>query len=132
MGSAMNALTTFVHFLDGARVETLPVSAHVWEELAAGNHASLDEGRLMTAFSFAEPWSQWERHPAGEELVLLLSGAASVVFEESGAERVVHLSEPGAFVLVPPNVWHTARTAVPTTMLFLTPGAGTQHRPVGV
>jgi hypothetical protein len=33
-------------------------------------------------------------------------------------------------VLVPPNTWHTVRTEVATTMLFLTPGAGTEHRPV--
>lgn len=72
----------------------------------------------------------WERHPAGEELVMLLSGAATVVLEEAGQERIVQLSDPGAYVLVPQNVWHTARTSVPTTMLFLTPGAGTEHRPV--
>jgi oxalate decarboxylase/phosphoglucose isomerase-like protein (cupin superfamily) len=73
-----------------------------------------------------------ERHPAGEELVMLLSGAATLVLEdESGQEQSVHLSDPGSYVLVPRNVWHTARTSVPTTMLFLTPGAGTEHRPVG-
>jgi hypothetical protein len=33
-------------------------------------------------------------------------------------------------VLVPPNTWHTVRTEVATTMLFLTPGADTEHRTV--
>jgi mannose-6-phosphate isomerase-like protein (cupin superfamily) len=61
---------------------------------------------------------------------MLLSGVATVVLEESGQERRIRLSEPGAYVLVPRNVWHTARTTLPTTMLFLTPGAGTEHRPV--
>ncbi|MDT3680307.1 MAG: cupin domain-containing protein [Burkholderiaceae bacterium] len=84
----------------------------------------------MTAFTFSEPWSVWERHPAGEELVLLLSGAASLVLAESDQERDVQLSSPGSYVLVPKNVWHTARTKVPTTMLFVTPGAGTEHRRV--
>ena len=63
-------------------------------------------------------------------LVMLLSGEATVVLEEGVGEHAVHLTTPGSFVLVPPNVWHTARTSVPTTMLFLTPGAGTEHRPV--
>ena len=84
----------------------------------------------MTAFTFSESWATWERHPAGAELVMLLSGAATVVLEEQDQERTVELDQPGAYVLVPPNVWHTARTTVPTTMLFLTPGAGTEHRPV--
>jgi quercetin dioxygenase-like cupin family protein len=42
----------------------------------------------------------------------------------------VHLAKPGSYVLVPTNTWHTARTDVATTMLFLTPGLGTEHRPV--
>jgi len=32
---------------------------------------------------------------------------------------------------VPQGAWHTAKTHVPTTMLFLTPGKDTEHRPVG-
>lgn len=83
----------------------------------------------MSAFTFSEPWSSWERHPAGEELVMLISGAATMLLEERDGRREVHLGKPGEFVLVPPNVWHTARPAMPTTMLFLTPGAGTEHRP---
>ncbi|MDQ3039646.1 MAG: hypothetical protein M3R16_07610 [Pseudomonadota bacterium] len=62
---------------------------------------------------------------------MLLAGVATVVLEESGQERAVQLSEPGSYVLVPPNIWHTAKTSVPTTLLFLTPGSGTEHRPVG-
>ena len=85
----------------------------------------------MSAFTFSEPWPTWERHPAGEELVMLLAGEATVVLEDAhGQTHAVSLSAPGAYVLVPKNVWHTARTTVPTTMVFLTPGAGTEHRPV--
>jgi oxalate decarboxylase/phosphoglucose isomerase-like protein (cupin superfamily) len=61
---------------------------------------------------------------------MLLSGAATVVLEESTGERAVELAQPGSYVLVPRNTWHTAKTEVPTTMLFLTPGIGTEHRPV--
>ena len=107
----------------------MPVSASFWEDLARGSFPQLEHGRLVSAFTFSEPWSSWERHPAGEEMVLLIAGAATVVLEEHGARREVALSRPGAFVLVPRNVWHTARPVLPTTMLFLTPGAGTEHRP---
>jgi mannose-6-phosphate isomerase-like protein (cupin superfamily) len=131
MKTGNNVLSTYLHFRDDGRADAFAVSDSFWNELAAGMHAHLDQGRLMSAFTFSESWSTWERHPAGEELVMLLSGAATVVLEEFGQEREVRLSDPGAYVLVPQNVWHTARTDEPTTMLFLTPGAGTEHRAVG-
>jgi hypothetical protein len=123
-------LSTYLHVRDDGKTDAISVSDSFWEDLASGARPELDQGRLLTAFTFSEPWPTWERHPAGEELVMLLSGAATVVLEESGQEHAVQLSRPGSYVLVPRNVWHTAKTDVPTTMLFLTPGAGTEHRPV--
>ncbi|NUO71322.1 MAG: cupin domain-containing protein [Frateuria sp.] len=131
MSTTQDILHNYVHVLDGGKTEVLPASDAFWEELASGSYPRLDQGRLLSAFGFFESWSMWERHPAGEELVLLLSGTATVVLEESGFERSVQLRSPGEYVLVPTGVWHTARTTVPATMLFLTPGAGTEHRPVG-
>jgi mannose-6-phosphate isomerase-like protein (cupin superfamily) len=130
LNKAENILSTYLHVEEVGRTAAVPVSASFWEELASGAYPHLDQGRLMSAFTFSEPWSTWERHPAGEELVLLLSGHATVVLDENFSQREIVLDEPGAFVLVPPNVWHTARATATTTMLFLTPGAGTEHRPV--
>ena len=121
---------TYLHVQDGGATVPLPVSATFWQELGSGAYPQLEQGRLMSAYTFAEPWAMWERHLAGEELVMLLSGAATLVLEESQGEREVHLATVGSYVLVPRGVWHTARTTVPTTMLFLTPGAGTEHRPI--
>lgn len=131
MSSARHILDTYLHFRDGGRVDPVPVSEAFWGKLAAGKLPELDQGRLMTGFTFSEPWTMWERHPAGEELVMLLEGVATLVLEEDGQERTVELSQPGSYVLVPQGVWHTARTGVQTTMLFLTPGTGTEHRPAG-
>ena len=131
MDSAKDILSTYLHFRDDGRADALAVTGTFWEELASGALPQLDQGRLMSAFTFSSAWSMWERHPAGEELVMLLSGAATLVLDDAGAERAVELGTPGAYVLVPRNVWHTARTSVATTLLFLTPGAGTEHRPVG-
>jgi mannose-6-phosphate isomerase-like protein (cupin superfamily) len=129
LSTARRILDTCLHVQDGGTTVPMPVSGSFWRELATGGYPQLEQGRLMTAFAFSEPWSSWERHPAGEELVLLVSGAATIVLDEEGGRREVSLNEPGEFVLVPKNVWHTARTTVPTMMLFLTPGAGTDHRP---
>lgn len=123
-------LDSYLHFRDGGGAEVLPVAQDFWERLSQGEMPQLDEGRLMSAFSFSAPWASWERHPSGEELVMLISGAATLLLEEDGVQRAVSLATPGAYVLVPRNVWHTAKASIPTTMLFLTPGAGTEHRPV--
>ena len=121
---------TYLHVQDGGATLPLPVTETFWQELAGGAYPQLEQGRLMSAYTFSEPWAVWECHPAGEELVMLLSGSATLVLQEPQGEREVLLDTAGAYVLVPRGVWHTARTAVPATMLFLTPGSGTEHKPV--
>lgn len=89
------------------------------------------KGRLLvSSFTFDTDWSSWEMHAAGDEIVCLLAGAATLVLDRDGVEEVTHLQDPGAFVIVPKGTWHTARTTVPTKMLFVTPGEGTQNKPV--
>ena len=99
------------------------------EELADGRF-QLEQGRLFSAHAFSEPWPVWERHPAGEEVVFLLSGSVDLVLEENGQRRTIRLTRRGEYVLVPKGVWHTAIASEPVTMIFITPGAGTEHRPV--
>ena len=87
------------------------------------------EGRvLVSCFAFDSDWSEWERHPAGDEIVYLLAGRVRFLFE---GERAIELRQPGEFAIVPKGTWHTAKTTVATKMLFVTPGAGTEHKRVG-
>lgn len=125
-----NILHTYLHVQDGGKTKQVAVSEQFWGDLVSGTRPELDQGRLMSAFSFSTDWPSWERHPAGEELVMLLSGSAMLLLEEADGERELLLDTVGSYILVPQGVWHTARTTQPTTLLFLTPGADTQHRPV--
>jgi len=84
---------------------------------------------LISSFSFDSDWTEWERHPEGDEIVCLLSGRARFLFE--GSHSAVELRDPGEFAIVPKGTWHTAKTSVSTKMLFITPGAGTEHKRVG-
>lgn len=93
-------------------------------------HAQFKGRLLVSSFAFDADWTTWEMHPAGDEIVCLLSGQATLAMDRGGREEIVHLAAPGAFAIVPKGTWHTARTGVPTQMLFVTPGAGTQNRPV--
>jgi mannose-6-phosphate isomerase-like protein (cupin superfamily) len=76
----------------------------------------------------AESWTTWERHPAGEEVVVLLSGRMDLIQRSDGAERRIHLI-PGQAVVNPTGVWHTADVHEPGDALFITPGQGTEHEP---
>lgn len=84
---------------------------------------------LVSQFSFEGDWPVWEKHPAGDEIVCLLAGRVTFELEREGGNETVALSEPGTYVVVPKDTWHTARTSTPTRMLFITPGEGTQNRP---
>lgn len=83
---------------------------------------------LVSSFEFDTDWRTWEMHPAGDEVVILLSGAATFVLEVNGGHQSVTLETPGSYVVVPRGIWHTARTSQPTRMLFITPGEGTRNR----
>ncbi len=81
---------------------------------------------LVSMHEFGGDWPTWEKHPAGDEIVMLWSGRGTLVLRSGTGEETVALGEPGAYVVVPRGTWHTARIAEPTRMLFITPGEG--HR----
>lgn len=87
------------------------------------------EGRLVAEHTFSEPWTSWEMHPKGDEVVICLSGKITLIQEvPDGADLRIDL-EPGDYAVNPPGVWHTADTAGAAKALFITAGEGTQHRP---
>ena len=83
----------------------------------------------VTPTVFEELDRPFERHPAGDELVCLLSGGTTVVLDHGGREESVELTRAGEYVVIPKGTWHIARTSQPTRLLFVTPGEGTEHRP---
>ena len=85
---------------------------------------------LVSSFSFDSDWPTWEMHPVGDEVVCLLSGRVSMVLDRGGHHEIADLVQPGAFVVVPKGTWHTARTSVRSKMLFVTPGQGTENKPI--
>src|SRR5687768_2661534 len=87
-------------------------------------------GRLVMTFVQPETWTTWERHPAGEEVVVLLSGRIDLIQEIDGEIRRVPMTA-GQTAVNPAGVWHTADVHEPGVGLFITPGAGTEHKPRG-
>jgi mannose-6-phosphate isomerase-like protein (cupin superfamily) len=125
---AASLRSTYVHLRDDQSAADVEVTPTFWEELGGGERPRLDAGRLLMQLDFSEDWPTWEMHPAGDEVVFLVSGSADFILEVDGREQCVRLAAPGDFVRVPRGVWHTARTSVPCSAVFVTPGAGTQNR----
>ena len=86
------------------------------------------EGRLVSMGSFSAPWSSWEMHPEGSEVVVCVAGEITLIQEIEGEERRVTL-RPGEYAINEAGVWHSADVEGEATALFITAGKGTQHRP---
>ena len=120
-----------IHLGLGARATPLP--DFTWDPAYLQGYverfaADGDEGRMVAQFHQTGSWTSWERHPAGEEVVVLLSGRADLIQEIDGEERRVPL-RPGQAVVNPTGVWHTADVHEPGDILTVTPGRGTEHKP---
>ncbi len=107
--------------------ELVPVTPELYANLER-DYGGFAGHSLAAIHAFSEDWSTWERHPAGDELVVLLEGEVTLVLEQPEGEEAVSLNNSGDFVIVPQGVWHTARTSAGARMLFVTPGEGTENR----
>jgi mannose-6-phosphate isomerase-like protein (cupin superfamily) len=123
---AVDLTRIYLHLTDGPDVAPVPVGPDFWQRLE--ERTDLADGRLVMAVRQSEDWPQWEMHPAGEEVVVQLSGAMALVLEEPGGERTVEVGA-GEAVIVPRGIWHRGLVRAPGNALFITRGAGTQHRP---
>lgn len=121
-----NSLETFAVLKPDQTAETVTVSPTLYAALDQ-DFDGFQGHSLMAVHEFSESWSMWERHPAGDEIVMLLSGRATLVLKTDEGEEVVTLETAGAYVIVPKGVWHTAKVSEPTRMLFITPGEGTEN-----
>lgn len=121
---------TFIHLGLGARAVPVPDfqwTAEFLEQYEREHAADGNEGRLVCVNDQRETWTSWERHPAGEEVVVLLSGRMDLVQDWPDGERVLALS-PGHAAINPAGVWHRSVVREPGRALFITPGVGTEHR----
>lgn len=124
-----NLRSTYLRLRPDCSVERLPVDNTFWPRLMSGALGDFHNEYLVASNSFERDWPNWEMHPRGDEIVALICGDATLVMESTGGQRSeMRMTEPGSFAFIPRGTWHTARICAPTTMFFITPGEGTQHR----
>lgn len=98
-----------------------------FERYIAAHTTEGDPGRLVFSERSTSAWRMWERHPQGDEVVIVIDGVALFVQEIGGAEVRTRVT-PGQCVVNPAGVWHTADVEEPFTAVYLTPCPGTEHR----
>jgi mannose-6-phosphate isomerase-like protein (cupin superfamily) len=126
--SAFDPAGTYVCLSPDGSATTIPVTADFWPTIAT--RTELAEGRLVAAFPCKATWAQWEMHPHGEEILVLLSGKVTMVFDEPEHKRERNVDlEQGLACVVPHGVWHRAVVHEPGMLLGITYGRGTEHRP---
>lgn len=99
-----------------------------YEAYAQRAKADGNEARLVQMFRFNADWTNWERHPAGDEAVICTAGEITLIQDlPGGPQRIVLRS--GEYAINPRGCWHTADVAGNASVIFITAGIGTEHRP---
>ena len=123
----IDLIDTYAHFNSDEQFTTVPADAF-WK--LQPEVLNRDFGHLLvSSFSFDKPWATWEMHPAGDELIAIVKGEATMVLELPTGNHHVKL-RAGQTLIMPKGIWHTALADTPCVGIFLTAGTGTQSRPV--
>jgi mannose-6-phosphate isomerase-like protein (cupin superfamily) len=127
MNDAFALDRTYLQLADDLRAHTIPVGDDFWERI--DERTELHAGRLLCMFEIPRgEGDHSEMHPAGDEILIITAGAVEIVLEEPRGARTIELTAGRAFVM-PRGTWHHFRSARGGTMIAITPGAGTEHRP---
>lgn len=118
--------SAYLHLPEGGDAHPVVADASFWSE---GVH-QLAGGRLITAFRCDVDWDHWEMHPAGDEVVMALSGSCDFVLQAANTAARRILLSVGHMLVIPKGTWHRVEVISQADLLFLTPGDGTEHRPV--
>jgi quercetin dioxygenase-like cupin family protein len=87
---------------------------------------SLDQATIgVFRFSGRAPW---ERHPDGDELILVLDGGGEItVLAEEDGEPIRAELRPGRLFVCPRGLWHRPVATPSMTALYVTPLGGSEH-----
>jgi uncharacterized cupin superfamily protein len=120
-----------VHLDTELEMTALAVTPSFWAH-GPSDSAQLARGRVLAVFDYTATWPYWERHPSGDEVVYLLSGAVELLLDDGLERRTLPLGV-GQAAIVRAGTWHRAVVHAPSRLLFVTPTpAQTQQRPAGL
>jgi mannose-6-phosphate isomerase-like protein (cupin superfamily) len=111
-----------------ARLTFLPDrTPDLLDEAATGAFVRLAEYR--DGGIFVGHWageSEWERHPVGDEIVMVVNGETTITFLTETGDESLRL-RAGELVVVPQGTWHRFHTPEAVEVMSVTPQP-TEHR----
>src|ERR1017187_772796 len=128
--AAFDLSKTYVHLGLGSTAVALPDFSWSRESILRYMRdlaQDRDEGRLVGVVPIHRPWTHWECHAGGDEVVLLLSGRCDIVQEIGAGYRTIPML-PGQAVITPVGVSHTSDVHEPGETLFIAAGRLTRYR----
>jgi quercetin dioxygenase-like cupin family protein len=93
-----------------------------------GPEARVDGLHVGVADMTCDPPHNGERHPDGDEFILILSGRVTVTVDSSPNDALE--LGPGDACIIPKGEWHRVHLMEPTRLLHITPGPNGDHRPL--
>lgn len=112
--------------VDGkGEVVPMPVTAEFWQQIDTSPAATRS---MMAIYPMTSDWPNWEMHPHGDEILVLLEGDVEMLLDDGGRQSSIQM-QAGTTLVVPAGVWHRALVRAPGRLLGLTYGPGTEHRP---
>src|SRR5436190_6069210 len=97
MTKAFSLDSTYVNLRPDDSATTLKVNARFWATIE--KRTDLDSGRLVGVTSQKADWPHWERHPGGDEILVMLSGEMDIVLESKSGKRRTRLKSGQTFVV---------------------------------
>lgn len=118
--------STFVVIDSNLKAHAVAVTPNLYPDLDA-KFRNFRSCILLAEYTFEADWPSWEMHPAGDEILLLISGSAEVLLMLNGKLVSTPLDQIGSTLVVPQGTWHTAKVKESCRIVFMTPGEGSLH-----
>ena len=99
-------------------------------ERIGNKYGDFKNHELIAIDEFKSNWPDWELHPYGDEIVMLLTGEIILILDFENKQQQIQLRNQGEYAIVPKGVWHTAHIKENARVLFITPGEGTENRDI--
>jgi mannose-6-phosphate isomerase-like protein (cupin superfamily) len=126
--TALGLLDHCIYMAPREVIRPFPKTAELFR--SAQVDPELADGRVLLLHHANGPqdvhYPDWEMHPAGDELLVLVSGALSVELREPEQARMERL-QPHAALIVPAGIWHRLVVHEPCVLIAITPRHDTVH-----
>ena len=82
---------------------------------------------LLSEIDYEADWDHWKQHPAGDEIIYLLSGSIDIILDLDKHAKTIELRTNGNLT-IPRGVWYTLKIHKPCKLLTISREFNTKTR----